>query len=192
MNLNSNASNSAMHSNNLVGPKPVVIALTMDVNQKKMGCHPFTPVIVERNKNGENARMKIGLLEKDMDGKRHLRELSTKYRCIGCVIEGNDKVSSTHAFAGRVAGCMMQGSADAGRVLHDTNSAEISNTWGILEDIVADFDTEPSNEKGEHFYYLGFRKFNASIDDPADIVGKAMSGKNTGDRTAPIFINTTM
>lgn len=182
-----------MHSNNLVGPKPIVIPLKMHIDQKKIGYHPYNPVIVRTDKNGDTARMMVGMYEDDMGGKRHLSEMDG-YRCIGVIAEGYDPVSSTHAFAGRVTGAIMQGSADAARVQQgaDTPGSEINRAWAILEDLVADFDDTPVNIAGKNFYYLGLRKYDAAKDSPRDVVGKAMSGKNVGDRTAPVFINRTL
>jgi hypothetical protein len=182
-------------TNNLVGPKPIVIALTLEINQKKVGWHPYTPCVVEKGKNADNARLRVGLFADEIGA-----NWRDKYRCCGVLPEGNDPVASTHPFAGNKIGCLMQGSSDASRIAvkqksHNGESVNeyVDMSWGILQDVVVDLDADEKNVSGKMFRYFGFRPFNPAMGDTTDmIVGKTHTGKSAGDTTVPIYVNVTL
>ena len=180
-------------TNNLVGPKPIVIPLTLEVNQKKAGWHPWTPCVTERRKNADNARLRVGLFVDEITG-----DWRDTYHCVGVLAEGYDNVASHHPFAGNKIGCLMMGSSDASRIQNSTTKVnnemfqvEIDNSWAMMEDVVADLDDIAVNVGGKDFRYFGFRRARAN-DKPRDIVGKTLTGKSPGDRTVPIQINVSL
>lgn len=183
-------------SENLVGKKNVMIPMRMDVHQKEYGWHPDQPVVVKREKTAENARLFVALPAEEAGQGANWRNT---YRCCGEVYEGYDKFSGTNANAGNMIGCLMNGTANAGRVL----LTEINENWPMLTDIVVDIEgasaaTTNSKEvdtvkklNGKTILYFGYRPFDTKKGDKnEDIIGKAYQGKAIGSRTATIYINT--
>lgn len=188
---NSGTNNAYAASQNLVGKKNITIPVFLDSEQKKYGWHPDQPIIVEKYKNAENARAMVGLPDSVVNA-----DWRSKYHCIGSVMEGYDKAASTHAFAGNVISALMDGMANAGRVM----AKEIGNEWGMKTSVVVDFDAAANDKEksyvqmpsGGKFLYLGFRPYNPTTDTPDMIVGSAPQGKEMNSRTVPIYVKTCM
>lgn len=177
-------------SDNLVGKKNVVIPMKLEVNQKNYGWHPDQPVCVLKNKNADNARLVVGLKSNEIG------TWKDNYICCGEVMEGYDKYLGTHAFAGQIIGCLMNGTANAGRVLEGFTAIP----WPMMTDVVVDIattasDTEEDSSKtlngGVKFFYFGYRPYDETKGDkPEHIIGKAYAGKSAGSTTATIYVNT--